>query len=43
MPNIAHSIEDLIGNTPLLEARRYAAARGLEARVLLKLEFRPVR
>lgn len=39
MPNIAHSIEDLIGNTPLLEARRYAAARGLEARVLLKLEY----
>ncbi len=36
--NIAHSITDLIGHTPLLELCRYEAAHGLEATVLGKLE-----
>ena len=36
--NIAHSITDLIGHTPLLEFCRYEAAHGLEATILGKLE-----
>lgn len=36
--NIAHSITDLIGHTPLLELCRYEAAHGLEATILGKLE-----
>ncbi len=35
----ATSISDLVGRTPLLEARRYSAAHGLRARLLLKLEY----
>lgn len=38
MPNIAHSIEDLIGNTRARGAA-VCCCRGLEARVLLKLEY----
>ncbi len=33
------SIAELVGRTPLLEPRRYSAARGLAARLLLKLEY----
>ncbi len=36
---LATSLNDLVGRTPLLEARRYAAAHGLRARLLLKLEY----
>lgn len=36
--NIAHSITDLIGHTPLLELCRYEAVHGLEATILGKLE-----
>ena len=36
--NIAHSITDLIGHTPLLELCRYEADHGLEATILGKLE-----
>ncbi len=33
------SLEQLMGNTPLLELRNYSAAHGLKARLLAKLEF----
>ena len=33
------SVEQLMGNTPLLELRNYSAAHGLKARLLAKLEF----
>ncbi len=33
------SVEQLIGNTPLLELRNYSAAHNLQARLLAKLEF----
>ncbi|MDR7867075.1 MAG: cysteine synthase A [Sporomusaceae bacterium] len=36
---IAHSLTDLIGNTPLLELAGYARAEGLKARILAKLEY----
>lgn len=36
--NIAHSITDLIGHTPLLELERYEKAHDLPATVLVKLE-----
>ena len=36
--NIAHSITDLIGHTPLRELCRYEAAHGLETTILGKLE-----
>ena len=36
--NIAHSITDLIGYTPLLELERYGEAHGLPAAILAKLE-----
>lgn len=36
--NIAHSITDLIGHTPLLELERYGEAHGLPAAILAKLE-----
>lgn len=32
-------VEQLIGNTPLLELNNYSAAHGLQARLLAKLEF----
>ena len=38
--NIAQSVIELIGNTPLLQLNRYGAARGLGATVLAKLEYR---
>lgn len=44
MPQIAQDLTGLIGNTPLLEPRRYMEAEGCEARLLLKLEcFNPLR
>ena len=39
-PNIAQSVIELIGNTPLLQLNRFAAGRGLGATVLAKLEYR---
>ena len=38
--NIAQSIVELIGNTPLLQLNRYAAAHDLDAAILAKLEYR---
>src|SRR4051812_21972335 len=37
-PPLAHSILDAMGNTPLVELRHAVAARGLNGRVLAKLE-----
>jgi cysteine synthase A len=37
-PPLAHSILDVIGNTPLVELHRAVARRGLEGRLLAKLE-----
>jgi len=37
--NIKHSIQELIGNTPLLSLERLVSARGLSARILAKLEY----
>ena len=37
--NIASNVVELIGNTPLLDAQRYAKAKGLGARLLAKLEY----
>ena len=34
---VAHSLTDLIGNTPLLALERYCARAGAEARILAKL------
>ncbi len=40
---VAHSLTDLIGNTPLLALERYCARAGAEARILAKLEcFNPL-
>lgn len=39
MANIAKSITDLIGNTPLLELTNYNKANGVEASVIGKLEY----
>ena len=39
MERIYRSVEQLIGNTPLLELNRYAAAHGVKATLLAKLEF----
>lgn len=36
---IAASVDELVGNTPLLEASRFAAAQQLNVRLLLKLEY----
>lgn len=36
---ILNSVTELIGNTPLLYATGYTAAKGLDARLLLKLEY----
>ena len=38
--NIAQSVSELIGNTPLLQVNRFAAAQDLAADVLVKLEDR---
>ncbi|MCL2672575.1 MAG: cysteine synthase A [Clostridiales bacterium] len=40
MPNIAQSLTDLIGHTPLLQLNRYAAAMGVGANIIAKLEYR---
>ncbi len=40
MPVLASDLTDLIGDTPLLELRRYARNRDLRARILAKLETR---
>lgn len=39
MSKIAHSVEELIGHTPLLSLERYGARRGFSAQVLAKLEY----
>ena len=39
MSKIAHSVEELIGHTPLLTLERYGAQRGFSAQVLAKLEY----
>ena len=39
MPKIASSLTELIGKTPLLELRRYNAARGVGAKLVAKLEY----
>lgn len=36
---IARSLTDLIGNTPLLELSSFAKAKGLQAKVIAKLEY----
>ena len=38
--NVAQSIIELIGNTPLLQLNRFAANNDLKGRVLAKLEYR---
>ena len=38
--NIAQSVVELIGNTPLLQLNRYGKAHGLTGTVLAKLEYR---
>lgn len=38
MSNIKYSVEELIGNTPLFEPVAYEKAKGLKARILLKVE-----
>lgn len=37
--HIYSSVDELVGRTPLLEARRYGSLHGLSARLLLKLEY----
>ena len=39
MSKIAKNLTDLIGNTPLLELSNYNKANGLEARLIVKLEY----
>lgn len=39
MSKIAHSLTELIGNTPLLELQRYSKEKNLKARILAKLEY----
>ncbi len=39
MPKIYHSMEELIGHTPLLELTHYEKANRLEATILAKLEY----
>lgn len=39
MAKIAKNLTDLIGNTPLLELSNYNASKGLEAKVIAKLEY----
>lgn len=39
MSSIVHSIDELIGHTPLMELDRFARAKGCEAHLLAKLEF----
>ena len=37
--SIRRSITELVGNTPLLELTNYEKAHGLEAKILVKLEY----
>lgn len=39
MSRIAKNLIELIGNTPLLEVSNYSRAEGIEARLLVKLEY----
>ncbi len=39
MARIYEQITDLVGNTPLLKVRNYSKANGLEATILVKLEY----
>ena len=39
MSNIAKNLTDLIGNTPLLELTNYNEAKGVEGKVIAKLEY----
>ena len=39
MAKIAHSLTDLIGNTPLLEVTKYCASENIKATILAKLEY----
>ena len=39
MTKIAKRLTDLVGNTPLLELSNYDAAKGLKARLVVKLEY----
>ncbi len=39
MAKIYHSFPELIGNTPLLELKRYGEKLGLKAKILAKLEY----
>ena len=39
MSKIAHSVEELIGHTPLLALERYGARHGFSAQGLAKLEY----
>ena len=39
MTNIVHSLTDLIGNTPLLEVKRYSKSKNIETTILAKLEY----
>ena len=38
--NIAQSVIELIGNTPLLQLNRYGAAHRVQGTLLAKLEYR---
>lgn len=39
MPNIKHTLTELIGNTPLLELQNYAKKKHLYGKVIAKLEY----
>lgn len=39
MAKIAHNLTDLIGNTPLLELANYSREKGVQARLIGKLEY----
>ena len=39
MSNVKSSVSELIGGTPILDAKRFAEAEGIEAKVLAKLEL----
>ena len=39
MANIAHTLLELIGNTPLLEINTITAQDGAQAKILAKLEY----
>lgn len=39
MAKVYQSATDLIGNTPLLEVTKLEKSKGLEAKVLIKLEY----